>query len=553
MTTKPTARKFRIRRPGAVSAARPAAPSYEPGPRTDDGFGSEPFPTAAAADRRPAEQAQAPQAAGAQSAAARQTAPDQTADSAAPDETMGDMAAGSGLTSRQLRMARRLAHRHGLDPKGDAEAVEMLRARGINPFDRSNMLELVVADGEAPAITPNLPEPIREQPRPNPALSGDRAREIQEIQRDIAQRRRRKMTMLGARLLAFVLIPTLLVGYYFFNVATPMYATKSEFVIQQAEAQSAGLGGLFSGTGLATSQDSITVQSYLGSRESMLRLDKDIGYKSHFSQPFIDPIQRLEPDATNEQAYKHYVRHVKIGYDPTEGIIKMEVIAADPEVSAAFSRALITYAEEQVDTLSLRLREDQMRGATESFREAEAKMEEAQERVLALQEQLGVLDPASESASVMGQVSAFEQQISEKRLQLSQLLDNPVPNQARVAGIEGDIARLQNLIAELRSQLTTSNTANGSLASVTSRLQMAEVDLQTRTMMMQEALQHLESARVEANRQVRYLSTGVNPIPPDESTYPRAAENTALAFVVFLGIYLMLSLTASILRDQVST
>ena len=80
----------------------------------------------------------------------------------------------------------------------------------------------------------------------------------------------------------------------------------------------------------------------------------------HFSQPTIDPIQRLDPDASMEDTYSHYIRHVKIGFDPTEGIVKMEVIAADPEVSAAFSRALITYAEAQVDNLSLRLREDQM-------------------------------------------------------------------------------------------------------------------------------------------------------------------------------------------------
>jgi capsular polysaccharide transport system permease protein len=91
-----------------------------------------------------------------------------------------------------------------------------------------------------------------------------------------------------------------------------------------------------------------------------------------------------------------------------------------------------------------------------------------------------------------------------------------------------------------------------SLARITAELRMAEVDLETRTMMMQEALQQLEAARIEANRQVRYLSTGVNPIPPDEATYPRAFENTALAFLVFSGIYLMMSLTASILREQVS-
>ena len=82
---------------------------------------------------------------------------------------------------------------------------------------------------------------------------------------------------------------------------------------------------------------------------------------------------------------------------------------------------------------------------------------------------------------------------------------------------------------------------------------MAEVDLETRTMMMQEALQQLEAARIEANRQVRFLSVGVTPVPPDEPTYPRVFENTLIAFFIFGAIYLMAAVTAAILREQVSS
>ena len=568
MTIKPSAQKFRIRRPGEGAAAvggspvpetvaprtaetpRPAEhrrdvpaahqPDMTPSPRRDDGFGDAPFPTAAASAPAPRARAETPPGADRRSPAN---------DGPAPEE----------MTARQLRIARRLALRHGLKPRTDAEAVHMLRRLGIDPLERKHLLALVAPEqvqAREPGLPQTVPQPklpdVPKAPQPGPAP--DPASEIAGIQRDIARRRRRRLWMLVARLAAFVLLPTLIAGYYFFAVATPMYATKSEFVIQQADgAPQGGLGGMLGAAGLgAGNQDSITVQSYLQSRESMLRLEADIGYKEHFSAPSIDPIQRLDPDATMEETYRHYARHVKIGFDPTEGIVKMEVIAPDPEVSAAFSRALITYAEEQVDNLSLRLREDQMSGATESFREAEAKMEAAQARVLQLQEQLGVLDPQSESASVMGQISSFETQLAERRLQLQQLLDNPVPNAARVAGARGDIERLENLIAGLRAPLTEAGGGTASLARISAELRMAQVDLETRTQMMQESLQQLESARIEANRQVRYLSTGVNPIPPDEATYPRAFENTLLAFLVFSGIYLMLSLTASILREQVS-
>ena len=355
------------------------------------------------------------------------------------------------------------------------------------------------------------------------------------------------------RLAAFIVLPTVLVGYYFFAIATPLFATRSEFLIQQAETASGSpFGGLLSGTQFATSQDSITVQSYLQSRDAMARLDADLGFKAHFSQERIDPIQRLAPDASNEAAYKLYKRNVRIGFDPSEGIIKLEVIATDPATSQAFSEALIGYAEERVDRLSLRLREDQMQGAREVYEDAEKKLLAAQMRVQELQERLGVFDPLSESGAIQSQISALDLEAQRKRLELQQLLDNARPNQARVEGVKGDIARIETMVAGLREQLTGSTASGASLAAVTGEMRIAEHDLETRQLMLSQALQQLELARIEANRQVRYLSTGVSPIAPDEPTYPRAFENTALAFLIFAGIYLMLSLTVSILREQVS-
>lgn len=294
------------------------------------------------------------------------------------------------------------------------------------------------------------------------------------------------------------------------------------------------------------------VQDFLTSREALLRLDSDHDYRSHFSNPAIDALQRVPAGSSNEALYKHYQDHVILSYDPTEGVIRMEVAALSPEMSRTFSEALIGYAEERVDSVTERKRSDQMDGARLSFDEAEAKMVAAQEKVLDLQQRLGVIDPASETSALMSQISNFEVQLAEKRLQLQQLLDNAQPNRARVAGVEGDIARLEALIADLRSQLTTESAGAGSLANVTAQLRIAEVDLETRTMMMQEALQQMEAARVEANRQVRFLSMGVAPIPPDEPTYPRVFENTLITFLVFGALYLLGSITAGILREQVS-
>jgi capsular polysaccharide transport system permease protein len=503
----------------------------------DDGFGDAPFPGSARAEAA------------------------EVAAKAGADRAIAEIGK-EGLTGRQLRLARRLAQKNGLDPKSDFDAVRLLRASGVDPFKRESLLELVVpqsrgsTEGETEVRT-QLPQTVPGG-APTPALPpaadpmAARARDVQDIQRDIVRRRRRRLTMLFARLSFFVLLPTLLAGYYYFAVATPLYATQSSLRIDQAGAPtSGGLGSLFSGTGLATSQDAVGVQDYLTSMQAMLRLEDDIGFEQYFNTPGIDPLLRLSPDPSNEEAYKLYQRLVTIGYDPTEGVIRLEVQAPSPEISVAFAERLIAYAEEQADSLTQKMRQDQMAGAFDALTEAEEKMRAAQSRVLDLQEQLGVMDPQSETAALMGQIATFETQLAEKQLQLDQLLDNSQPNQARVSGVQGDIDRLETLVAGLRAQMTDAGNGQRSLSRISGELRMAEVDLETRTMMMQEALRQVETARIEANRQVTYLSRIVNPVAPQEASYPRAFENTLLAFLVFSGIYLMASITVSILREQV--
>ncbi len=420
MTMKPKARKFRLRR-GATSESPEAA--QEPQAQTgaaqggvasasgslfepeDDGFGGMDFRKGDAPKQAPQGQGKThpvrpnrpnrgqapanPAQAGGQPTAkvvrkGRAADPQQKGDLTPEQEV--DAVKSEGLTGRQLRIARRVAQRNGLNPTSDLDAVRLLRERGIDPFAKENMLQLVAQESKQPApngqqkpagktqLPQTVPAPGANVPGPvvpqGMSPEAEVAKEVRKIQRDIVRRRRKRGVLLMIRLMFFVFLPTFLAGTYYFKYATPLFATNSQFIIQQADAApspAGGLGGVLSGGGLGTSQDAVTVQSYLQSRDAMLRLDADLGFKEHFSSDAMDPLQRLDADATNEAAYRLYQKHVKIGFDPTEGLVKMEVIAADPATSQAFSEALIAYAEEQVDNLTQRLREDQMAGARESY------------------------------------------------------------------------------------------------------------------------------------------------------------------------------------------
>ncbi len=561
MTSRPKAARFFLRR-----MERPAPPPAEvdaddmPFATAEDGFGTQDFRPDAPASGQPAD--------------TRPLGPE------ADDQALAAIAA-EGLTGRQLRRARLLAQQHKLAIRSDLDAVLQLRRVGINPFARSSLLE-VVLPGSATAPAPS-PAPVDDQTAPGRALArlpGDQAQlpqrakpiampsteqraevsqagEILRMQLEIARRRRRKLALLFTRLFVFVLLPTIFAGWYYYRVATPIFATKSEFVIQQAGPSGAGgggggLAGLFSGMGLATSQDSIAVQGYLQSRDAMLRLEADLGFRDHFKSDVFDPLQRLEPDASMEDAYSVYRDYVRISYDPSEGLIRLEVMAADPNLAAAWATQLISYAEEQVDHLTQRLRADQMKDAQLGYDEAQTNLAASQRRLIELQEKFQILSSETEVALISSQIASLETQLTQDRLSLTQMQSNETPNAARMEPLIRRIGTLQDEIATLRSRMTESGVEGTSLAQVQGDLLVAQADLQTRQLILGQALQSMETSRVEANRQTRYLSISVSPTPPDEAAYPRAFENTLVTLLILLGIYLMVSMTAAILREQVS-
>lgn len=543
MTMKPKAKKFRIRR----SAVDPS----QAGPQATQG----PDATAEAATDQAAHAGEI--------STAKEMKTSQNIDEIRKEE----------LTGRQLRMARRMAIKNGLKPTSDFDAVRLLRAKGIDPFQHSNIIDLLANDANKaqgedssegqmgpqkiskkiqlpqtiPVGTPNLPATEL-----SPA--DRRVQDIRKIQRNIGKRRRNKLLLLATRLLFFVFFPTFFAGYYYYVVATPMYKTESEFLILTADGSGAAAGGL---AGLlpsqfATGQDSVATQSYLQSKDAMLRLDADVGFRAHFGQDWIDPIQRLHSDSSNETAFKLYKKYIKLGYDPTEGVIRMEVSTAAPELSASFSRKLIEYAEERVDELSRRKREDAVVTANKGLVNATESRRAAQKRLVDLQEG-SILDPIGEIAGIRALINSVELRLQAKQLDLNIQMSNARPNQTRVSALRSEIAVYQEELNKQNARLNQASDGQASLAELTSDIQMAQADLATADMVLQAALQNKRLSEIEANKQVRYLTVSVRPVASQDPSYPRAFENTVLAFLIFSGIYLMLSLTASILREQVTS
>ncbi|MEM6932821.1 MAG: hypothetical protein AAF526_04465 [Pseudomonadota bacterium] len=394
---------------------------------------------------------------------------------------------------------------------------------------------------------------LRKEMRPDtPAL---RAERVEAIRRDLVKRRRRKGGGLLLRLFLFVILPTVAVATYLWERATPFYESVSTFTVQSADGGIAGSSGGFVGKFLGGKEggnDPIAVQSFIMSRDVLQRLDEEQDFIAHYQNPSFDFWHRLDPDASFEDSFSHYERMVNVSFDPSEGVLDMTVRAATPEDSKRFSTAIISYAEEMVDRLSDRIREATLRDAQDSMSSAEARLETASLEQAKIRESLAIFSVEVEIQKEMQIISTMEVELEQLQGKLRNLLRVTSDDDPRVERITSQVETLEDQIAARQEKITGTEEDRQSLADRNTALQQAEFEVTTAMAIFTAAIEAHEAAKQDIVRQHRYLAQIVTPSLPDEARYPRKFQTTGLAFLIFLGAYILLSLTFSIIREQAS-
>lgn len=293
------------------------------------------------------------------------------------------------------------------------------------------------------------------------------------------------------------------------------------------------------------------MQGYLTSRAAFNELDALEGFVSHFSSEEIDLLQRIPAGADREAQYRTYERRVKVGFDPTEGIVRMQVQAADPETSRDMSLQLIALAETHLDEMTAQLRADQVATAQAAKDRADAAVAKAQSELVDLQEGLSVLSGDLEMSLLQEQIGETQSKLSSARIEREELLANRRPNETRLAAADLRIRLLGDELTDQRAQITQASSGGMSMARAQGELAVLQAELASLQQVQTQNVIALEQARLEAGRQVRYLSLGVEPVLPGAPEFPRPFIHTLMAFGAILGIYLLAALTVSLIREQI--
>jgi len=392
-----------------------------------------------------------------------------------------------------------------------------------------------------PAIAAGLPVPTE-----------DRGAVAVFQAQDFAARRRR----FPVRLLSFVvvvLVPVALATVYYFVIAADQYVAEFRFALRTVEPVRAEIGGILQGS-VAPSPigvDSYAVVQYLGSRDVIDELGKTLDLREMFSRPEADWLARLELPVSIEELVRYWKSQVDAFYDITNGTIVVRARAFRPDDALQLAQAILASAEQLVNDLSARARRDTLRNSEKEVRRTERRLKTALTRLREFRDREGIIDPRKTADATQALAGRIRDEIVRADTELSTVKHYMRGDAPSVRMLE---ARIQSLQTQLRSVESEVTDTEKSRSEVLSRVMGSYERLESERTFAEKAYQHaleaLDRARMNADRQQVYIAGFVQPSLPEEPLYPRRFRDVGIALFLCCAVWLIGAFAIQTVREH---
>lgn len=356
----------------------------------------------------------------------------------------------------------------------------------------------------------------------------------------------------------FVLLPLLLSAYYLIAVASDRFAVEVKFAIRSPNGLgSSDLLGLVTAgaAGGSTQSDSYMVIDYLESRQFLEAIVNRVDLPGIYGTSAADPLMRLPADATAEDRVDFLPRVVDATFDSTSQIITVETQAFTPQDAKTMAEAVLEATSAMINDVSEQARRDTVRLAEQELARAEAALKDQRRRVALFRDSEQKINPQATVAAQENVLSRLQIDLANELAEMTNLRKFLGPDSPRIRVLQSRIDSIEIQIAAERSRLGAGGNegqADGTLNSSITAYEELAVDLDFRQRAYVSALASLESARIEADRQQRYLAAFVLPSLPQAPTYPRIPLTLAMIGAVSFLIWGVLSMFIHILREHLS-
>ena len=319
-----------------------------------------------------------------------------------------------------------------------------------------------------------------------------------------------------------VIIPTALAIVYFGFIASDVYVSEARFVVRSPDKPSmSGIGVLLKGAGFSNAGDEIyAADDYIQSRDALKALNRDGSVSRAYNSDRVSIFDRFNPlgfDGSFEKLFEYFQKKVRVDYDTTSSITTLSVRAYTPQEALKFNRELLELAEDQVNRLNRRGRNDVIQLSEQEVADSEEAARHAAVALAEFRNASGIIDPEKQAAVQLQMISKLQDELIGSRMQLLQLQsmapENPqIPIlRVRIAGLSREVDRQLGFVAGSR----------GSLSATAVRYQRLLLDRDFADKRLAAAMTSLQDSRAEARRKQAYVERIAQPSLPDEAQEPR--------------------------------
>lgn len=360
-----------------------------------------------------------------------------------------------------------------------------------------------------------------------------------------------------------VLGPIVVSALYLFLIATDRYAVEVKFAVRSPSGVSSNdiLSAVTGGAaGGASQSDSYMVVEYLQSRQFLDELTTRLDLDAIYAIDRADPLMRLAANAAKEDQVDYLQKVITPTFDSTSQIITVEAQAFTPEDARRVAADVLETASAMVNRLSEQARQDTLRLAQAEVDRAEAALKAQRGAIAAFRETQQKIDPQQSVTAQENVLAGLQSDLARTQAELRSLRSFLSADAPSVRVLKSRIDSIRKQIAAERASLGAGTgeivlaeddlPEDDTLNSAVSAYEALAVDLQFHEQAYVSALGSLEAARVEADRQQRYLAAVVLPSLPEAASYPRHFLMLSLIAAVCFLIWGILSMFVHVVREH---
>jgi capsular polysaccharide transport system permease protein len=350
-----------------------------------------------------------------------------------------------------------------------------------------------------------------------------------------------------------VMFPVLVAGIYYFFIAADQYVVEFRLALRSAQPPTAQFAVWLPTTETPTTiaTDSYIVVQYIRSRAIVDDLGPTLDLRKMFSAQLADWPARLHLPATVERLVRYWRGQVDAFFDASNGTIVVRARAFSRRDALALAQGILGLSERLVNQLSERARENALRDADAEVARAQRRLTDALYRLRDYRDAEGLVDPNEAANATEKLAEQVREALVGAETELSTLRRYVGEGAPTVRLLEARIQSLEQQDRILRSSITeTANTRSQALSRVMGRYEELESERRFAEHAYEHALDALDQARLNADRQQIYIADFIPPGLPEEALYPRRGRSLAIVLLIAFSVWAIGGLTVRSLRDH---